>query len=112
MPSLFTAFANVAVTDVRVDVDPKLFQGATFKSTFLAVWMSTEVAGVVHQSTLGIPTLGMQPFIDTILGRGQDVVDELPPALERVLLEVPVEVRVGFRAAVVGRHPTRHVATR
>jgi flagellar motor switch protein FliM len=97
VPHLFASFAAVSVTDVRVDLDAKLFQGATFKSSFLAVWMSTEVGGVEHQATLGIPTLAVQPFIDTILGRNHDVVDEVPPALERRLLDVPVEVRVGFR---------------
>jgi len=98
VPALFAPFASVRVADVRVDLDPKLFQGATFKSSFLTVWMSTEVAGIEHQSTLGIPMLAVQPFTDTILGRGHDVgADEIPSTLERQLLEVAVEVRVGFR---------------
>ncbi|HXX90361.1 MAG TPA: FliM/FliN family flagellar motor switch protein [Acidimicrobiales bacterium] len=98
VPALFAPHAATAVADVRVDQDPKLFQGTAFKSTFLTLWMSTEVAGVEYQSTLGIPTLAVQPFIGTILGRSEEIVaEEAPPVLRRQLLHVPVEVRVGFR---------------
>jgi flagellar motor switch protein FliM len=108
VPSLFAPFAKVSVADVRVDLDAKLFQGTAFKSTFLALWMSTEIDGTEHQTSLGIPTLAVQPFIDAIVGRGDDSATEgAPPALRRQLLEIPVEVRVGFRPI---RLPAEQVA--
>ena len=98
VPSLFGPFATTSVSDVRVDLDAKLFQGPSFNTTFLVAWMSIQVAGVEYQATLGIPTLAVKPFVETLLGRGEEAqAREVHPAIQRQLLEVPVEVRVAFR---------------
>ncbi len=98
VPSLFTSFVAASVSDVRVDLEPKHFQGAASRGTFLVLWLSVEVAGIEYQSTLGIPMLAVHPFTDAILGRDEHGATQEPhPGLHQRLLDIPVEVRVGFR---------------
>lgn len=102
VPSLFAAFATSSVSDMRVDLEPRHFQGAASHSTFLVLWMSTEVAGIEYQSTLGIPMLAVHPYLDAILGRAEDDLDERANSgVRRRLLDLPIEVRVAFRPVSV-----------
>jgi len=101
VPSLFTPFASPRVTDVRVDLDVHLVPGMIF-DTFFVVWMSTEVAGVEYQPTLGIPTLSVRPFSAAIRGQDEDEgVERIHPGIRRRLIEVPVDVGIGFQPVAV-----------
>jgi len=94
--TLFAEVGEVTITDIRVDLDLGLVQGFSTKSEFLVMWMSTEIANREYQSTLALPMGAVHPLADAITERPEEMARE-NPAVRIRLLELPVELRAGYR---------------
>ncbi|HZU80947.1 MAG TPA: FliM/FliN family flagellar motor switch protein [Acidimicrobiales bacterium] len=106
VPSVLQPFVperDLTLGDSRIDLELTLPADAA-TDTWLATYLSADLAGTEHQAVLAIPMLALQPILERIVNgdkQRQLELEEGPQAFGHAVLGVPGDVHVHF--------PTVHV---